>query len=148
MVKSLATEKTDYVSVQLRAKGEDCCDIVKVQGSGISVNRGYGVTGDVVATKEFTKGLSRDVLHDEASLAGTSQSYVTAQVAIRGNSLHFQIPSPVPFSNVVDGRWYGAVLNVNKDSFPELTQFIETSNAEAVIFDNDDSDGCCDGCCH
>lgn len=149
MVKSLATNKTDYVAVQLRAKGEDCCDIVKIQGQGISVNRGYGVTGDVVADKAFGEWLG-NLAHGEVSLAGTSQCYVTAQVAIRGDNLHFQIPSPVAFYGV-GGRGYGAVLNVNKYDFPELVQFIEaTDDVElAAIFDNDDSgDSCCDGCCH
>ena len=149
MVKSLAVSPmTDYVSVQIRAKGEDCCDIVKVQGRGISVNRGYGVTGDVVASKEFTQWLSCDVPHNEESLAGTSQSYVAAQVAIRGGSLHFQIPSPFAFQGV-GKRGYGAVLDVDKNNFPELVQFIEAGGSnDAIIFDNDGDGGCCNSCCH
>jgi len=147
MVKSLASNKTDYVAIQLRAKGEDCCDTIKVQGRGIFVNRSYGVTGDVVADKAFVEWLN-NIGHGEVSLADTSQCYVAAQVAIRGDSLHFQIPSPVAFHGV-GGRGYGGVLNVNKHDFPELVDFIENANVDAIIFDNDDSgDSCCDGCCH
>jgi len=141
MVKSLATGKTDYVSVRLRKA--DACRL-HLQGEGASVNRNYGISGNIAVTPDFANYIN-NLPKDFYSLAGTGRQYVNAQVAIREDTLHFQV-NGVPF----DGnghRDYGAILDISVDSFFALADFVRLNQVEDVEDEGSNCDCCQPTCC-
>ena len=140
-MKSLASEATDYVPVQIRKTG---FGTLHVQGKGAKTNRAYGVAGNVNVDAGLSTWIDT-VETSHSSLANTGKQYISAQVARRGSNFHFQILSDSsPFVGV-GSRDYGAVFDIPVDTFSSLSEFIDVNQT----FDEGvDTDDCCHpGCC-
>jgi hypothetical protein len=124
------SDMDDYVTVQIRSTG---INSLHLQGKGTKVNRAYGVSANIknVPTKLIV-WMNNEIPGYISSLAGTNQKYISAQVAIRGDNLHFQIPSSDEFN-----RDYGASFDVPIDS--DVSAFIKVNITE--------DDDCCMNCC-
>ena len=144
-MKSLASSEQDYVAVQVR-KTYTC--ILHVQGKGNNTNRSYGVAGNVKSGEAFASWIAT-LDAPFSSIAGTGKQYVGAQVALRGDQLHFQIlANPIFQGN--GKREYGAVLNIPCSDFPDLAEFIDTNQDYDDLDDETDNidEDCCHSCCH
>lgn len=124
-MKSLASQKSDYVAVQIRTKVSQ----LHVQGKGVKGNRGYGFAQDFPYSssdplKEWLKGQ----IHTLPSLAGTNALYVPAQVAVRDGFPHVQV------AGGKNNRSYGACFELRK-GHEEFVLWIEAqqNSMEAAI---------------
>ena len=113
-MKSLATNKNDYVGLQIRVDGSG----LRIQGSGPNINRSYGVAVGVSAPPQIVEWFGNQDA-GLTSLANTQERYVAVQAAVRGDAVHFQVKG----SKL--NRDYGAAFSI--DTSEELKAFVEAA---------------------
>ena len=117
-MKSLASNKADYIEVQGRIK--DGC--LHIQGAGDNANRYYGVAVSVSVPyplRAWIEGLGRSL----KSLADSKQLYSRMLATIRGDNVHIQVPFVGSFN-----RSYGAAFDL--DGAADLREFLSVEIAK------------------
>ena len=150
MPKSFATEKTDYVSIQLRRSNNGT---IHIQGAGIGTNRNYGFADDFKVDSDFYTWLDTVPTPNKSLYPGSKQVYVVAQANANrwGDKIHIQIGADVNFN-----RSYGAVLEIPIEGHQAFADFVninqgvveqDTVATPVDTFEEVDGTCCNETCC-
>ena len=119
-MKSLASQKSDYVAVQIRTRDS----YLHVQGRGVKGNREYGFAQDFPHSEpNHLKVWLKGQKHVLPSMAGTSALYVPAQVSVRKGFPHVQV------AGGKKNRDYGACFELRK-GHEEFVLWIEAQQKQ------------------